>query len=155
GKGNAIYADRDLGPGDFAIHVKLSIAKPGNTGAALELGDSALVLDGDKGAMVANGALFGPAGTTIADAAKRILPGKPFDLEARRAGTRLTILVDSQVVIESTSGDHAVGRIGIDPENARVQIVRFAVSGSLAAASQQGAPLDIQPAIDASIERGV
>lgn len=161
GKGNAIYADRDLGPGDFAIHVKLSIAKPGNTGAALELGDSALVLDGDKGAMVANGALFasgavvGGASTTIADAARRILPGKPFDLEARRTGTKLTVSVDNQVVIESTPGDHAVGRIGIDPENARVQIVRFSVSGALAAASPQSAPLDIQPAIDAAVERGV
>ncbi len=161
GKGNAIYCERALGGGDFAIRLKLAIAKPGNTQAALELGDSAFVLDGDKGAMVATGPLFGPATTgpttptTIADAAKKIFAGKPFDLEARRTAGKLTILVEGQVVLEASPGDRAVGRIGVAPENAHVQIVRFAVSGALAAPSTAGAPLDIQPAIDAAVERGV
>jgi hypothetical protein len=155
GKGNAMFADLKLGPGDFSIRIKLAIVKREATQAALQLGESLFVLDGEKGAMSASGPLFGGKTTVFPEAGRRITAGTPFDLEARRGGERLAFLVDGQVVHEAEVGSGAIGRFGLAPENARIQVVRFTVAGNLEPAPREAPPPDFQPAIDAAIERGI
>src|SRR5437867_6305681 len=97
GKGNALYCDLGLGPGDFAVKIQLAIAKREATEAKLLLGSSSVLLDGEKGAMSAGGPLFGGSAVPLADAGRRIVDGKPFDLAARRGRGPLPILIAGQV----------------------------------------------------------
>jgi len=155
GKGNALFCDLGLGPGDFAVRVQLAIAKREATEAKLCLGASSIVLDGEKNAMTAGGPLFGGSSIPLGDAARRVADGKPFELEARREHGHLSILIDGQVACASDPGDEAVGRFGIAPEKARVLVYRFTVSGSLAPLPSEAPSGDLQPAVEAAIDRGV
>jgi hypothetical protein len=132
GKGNALFADLALGAGDFEIRARLSIEEKDGASPALLLGERAIELD-----------------------RKRVPRKRTVDLQATSAGGRLVLRVDGQPVADEEAPASAVGRFGLAPGNALVQIFQLSVTGPLEPMPDRAPSASIQGAIGAAIDRGV
>lgn len=132
GKGNALFADLALGAGDFEIRARLALEEGEGTQPALVLGERAIELD-----------------------PKRVPRKRPVDLLVASLAGRLTVRVDGLLVSDEEAPSAAVGRFGLAPGSALVQLFQLSVVGHLEPMPDRASPPAFQGAIDAAIERGV
>jgi len=132
GKGNALYADLELGSGAFEIRARLEIAEGEGTQPSLVLGERAIELD-----------------------AKRVPRKRPVDVLLTSWSGRWKLEVDGQPVSDEEAPAGAVGRFGLSPGVVLVRIYQLSVAGPLTAKPDRGLRPEFQGAIDAAIERGV
>ena len=122
GTGNFLLATRALGAGDFAVRVRLSLARLDGTAASFVLGDAHFGFDGRP-----TGRLFvegGPFGKTrfVGDANAFISPGKPFELEVIREGSNLSFHIGGRRVWSAPYKLPRVRRLGLRPHRATMRV---------------------------------
>lgn len=133
GTGRILYADRQIGAGDFRITATLALARLEGTAAALVLDDSFFGFDGGGQQFFVEGPLFGGATRKLGASDKRIVPGKPFTFEAIRENGTTRFLVDGQEVHRLEKWDGPVGKIGLRPHRNRMAVSQFELRGELVA----------------------
>jgi hypothetical protein len=132
GKGNALYADLELGEGDFEVRARVEIAEGEGAQPSILLGNEAIELD-----------------------PKRVPRKQSVELLVTSAHGRLKLLVDGRPVSDAEMAAGSVGRFGLAPGSVLVRIHQLSVVGRLVPKADLGLPPAFQGAIDAAIERGV
>ena len=155
GEGNDLLGAQALGEGDFVLRARIELPEKKGQRAAILLGTSRFGLDGEEGKPFTEGPLFGDKHVVLADAGKSWAPGKPFELELRRSGEKLSVVFDKTLVLERAIGAQAIGSFGISPGSGRLKLLRFTVEGKLVAPPAPAPVADLQGAIDAAVERGI
>ncbi len=160
GSGSSLFARDELGAGNFQVDVRASLSNLGASGAAIVLGDSRFVLDGEGGALTGQGPFFGGnalAGksTALGDARAFVTEGGRFDCSVRRTATSLSITINGKSVAQLTVDERRVGHVGIEPGKALVRLYRFAMQGELAPPSVDPAAESLREPVDAAVKRGV
>ena len=130
GEGNFLYSGKDLGPGNFRITARLSIDELNDSAASFVVLGSHFGFDADqpgKHRFFVNGHHFGRT---------RFLPGtitagKPFDFEAVRRGSTLTVAIDGKQVWQTRFDRDLAGPFALRPWRATMRVHDFAASGNL------------------------
>ncbi len=151
GPGAVLVSDMELGAGDVAARVRLSLARRAATNASLRIGNNVLVLDGDRGGLVLDGPLTGHKPARIDDASRWFAPGRAFDLEARRSGTALEFLIDGKVVYQTSVGTEVLGAVALAPGTNTLTLERLVLVGPVF----QAAPVARDDRLQAQVEGAV
>lgn len=125
GEGNLLYAGKTIGEGDFRIRVRLRIAKLQWTAAAFQLGASYFGFDGKDLRLYLNGPMFGGGVSFLGEAADFISSGVWFDFEAIREGSFIRFSIDGKPVHRAQWTPASIGRIGLYPHRATMQVSHF------------------------------
>ena len=155
GESNDLLGASALGEGDFVLRARLELPEKKSQREAIVLGSSRFGLDGDDGKPFVEGPLFGDKKTPLPEAGKAFAAGKPFEIELRRSGEKLSVTIDKTLVYEHAIGAQAIGNFGLAPGGGRIKLLRFSVDGKLVAPQAPAPMADMQGAIDASVERGI
>ncbi len=155
GEANELLGASQLCEGDFVLRARLELPEKKGQRAAVLLGSSRFGIDGEEGKPFTEGPLFGDQHTLLSEAGKAWSAGKPFELELRRSGEKLSVVFDKTPVYEHTIGAQAIGSFGLSPGSGRLKLFRLSIEGTLRAAAAPPPAADLQGAIDASVERGL
>jgi len=155
GESNEIAGASLLGEGDFVLRARIELPDKKGQHAAVLLGSSRFCIDGEEGKCFTEGPLFGDKRTLLPDAGKAWAPAKPFEVELRRSGEKLTVVFDKTLVLERAVGAQAIGGFGISPGGGKLKLWRFSIDGKLVAPPAAPSAASLQPAIDAAVERGI
>jgi hypothetical protein len=155
GETNEIAGASLLGEGDFVLRARIELPDKKGQRAAIVLGSSRFGIDGEEGKCFTEGPLFGDKRTLLPDAGKAWTAGKPFEVELRRSGEKLTVVFDKTLVFERAVGTQAIGGFGISPGGGKLKLWRLGIEGKLVAPPAAPAASSLQPAIDAALERGI
>jgi hypothetical protein len=130
GEGNLLYAGKDLGPGDFRITARLSLDRLNDSAASFVLIGNHFGFDANRPnehRFFVNGQHFGR--TRFLDST--ISAGKPFDFEAVRRGSSLTITIDNQEVWQTKFSRDQAGTFALRPWRSTMRVHEFSASGNL------------------------
>jgi hypothetical protein len=155
GEANELLGASALGEGDFVLRARVELPEKKGQRAAILLGASRFGIDGEGGQPFTEGALFGDKRTLLPEAAKAWAAGRPFEIELRRSGEKLSVVFDRTPVYERAIGAQAIGRFGLSPGAGKLKLFRLSVEGTLVAPDAPAPAADLQGAIDASVERGI
>ncbi|NQT14619.1 MAG: exo-alpha-sialidase, partial [Planctomycetes bacterium] len=126
-----LYGARAIGAGDVHVKVRMALEELEHTAASFVIDDrSHFGFDGNGKRLFTQGALFGET-RFLDEATEHITPGKPFDFEMVRRGTRATFLIDGRKVHEAEMGDGPLGLVGLRPWRATMRVYRFSAIGNL------------------------
>ena len=129
GKGNVLYAGKQCGPGDFQIHVRLTIDGLNKSAASVVINGSHFGFEGNRGTMFTEGALFGSRDL----GAPVVNTGELFTFTARRRGDSLTIAIDGEPVLQGKLPTAHGVEVGLRPWRSTMRVVEFTAVGSLVA----------------------
>ncbi len=130
GEGNFLYAGWDIGAGDFRITARLSLDRLNDSAASFVLIGSHFGFDGDRPGehrFFVNGQHFGRTRFL----ASTISAGEPFDFEAVRRGSMLTISINGKNVWQTKFSGDLAGPFALRPWRSTMRVYDFAASGNL------------------------
>ena len=130
GEGNFLFAGKRLGPGDFHVRARLSLDKLNDSAASFTLADNQFGFDGDrpgKHRFFVQGPQFGRTSFLTSE----IAAATPFDFEAVRTGSQLTISIDGKAVWSTEFPTARSGRFGLRPWRATMRVAEFSAIGNL------------------------
>ena len=127
GTGNFLFAEPLLGPGDFHVRARLTIAGLARSAATFVLGSSHFGFEGGSGQMFTEGALLGRnnLGPPV------VREGEPFELEAIREGDVLRFLIDGKEVHRAKTDPKLVLHVGLRPWRSTMRVEQFSAGGHL------------------------
>lgn len=141
-KGRFLFAEKNLGPGDFRISARLKLERLEGTAASFTINDSHLGFDGRGNRLFIEGPLFSGQKLSPTAAQVQIKGGQCFDLEIVRSGGTARFLIDRQEVVRIEKWDGPAERIGFRPHRNQITLERFEIQGNLVAPQPpQGMPL--------------
>ncbi len=151
GVNNFLFAGRSLGPGDFHVRATLSLTTFEHTAATFMLDGDHFGFDASDAQFFVQGPKYGKT-RMVGDASAFITPGKPFDLEVRRAGKTLTILIEGKPAWETPYHEGHIDAFGFRPWRATMRLFAFSASGNVCDALPKSAMPDnfTLPTIDLS-----
>ena len=131
-----LFADRDLGTGDFRIHARVRLPDRTESGAALQLGDTFFGVDGPSRSAHVTGRLVG--GRHIPLNSVQVAARIWVDLEVARSGSHMVFSIDGDTV-HSVRSLAPAGRIGVAfaalgrlaPQAATLHVHELSVTGQL------------------------
>jgi len=130
GRDNYLWAGKDLGAGDFAVKVRLSLKVLEGTAASFLLGGDHFGFDGRQGTLFVEGPWFGPT-RTVGPNAGWIEAGAPFLFEAVRTGSDLAFRINGKEVCSLPYHADKVGPFGLRPWRSVMDVFDFCASGIL------------------------
>ena len=125
-----LFAKRGLGPGDFTVRARLSLAALNGSAAAFIMGPDKFGFEGSHRRMFVQGPNIG-AGTTIGEPEDFITPDQPFNLVIRRTGNTYTFRIDGKHVWTTNFNVKAITSVGLRPWRATMRIYDFSIEGNL------------------------
>jgi len=155
GEANELLGASALGEGDFVLRARVELPEKKGQRAAILLGASRFGIDGEGGQPFTEGPLFGEKRTLLPEAAKAWAAGRPFEIELRRSGEKLSVVFDKTPVFERAIGAQAIGRFGLSPGGGKLRLFRLSIEGQLVAPAAPPPAANLQGAIDAATERGI
>jgi len=147
-----VYANYISGEGDFIITARLKIKEFNSTAAAFRLGDSFFGFDGQGQTIFTNGPLFVGDDNKFNSENKWIKENIWFDFKVCRKDSLMSIYVNEDLIHTISLKKPLEGKIGFEPQRARIQISEFAASGNLYTVSSLPHKYSI-PIIDISGEK--
>ncbi len=126
------------------IRARLSIDRLDGTAAAFVIDGNQFGFEGAHRKMFVNGPRFGKS-RPIGEPTDFFEPGKPFELEVRRAGATLSFGIDGKRVWSTPFPAGEIGSFGLRPWRATMRIRDFAAEGTLIAARLPNAPKPPRP----------
>ncbi len=141
GYGHFLYAQKNLGPGDFRIIAKLALARLDGTAASVTLADSHVGFDGRSKTLFVGGPLFGGKARFVGDPAEHIEPGVPFTFEAIREDGLTRFLIDGEEIHRKPGWDGPAENVGLRPWRNRMTVAFFQVTGNLVEPPPRPRPL--------------
>jgi len=124
---NYLCCVNGMGPGDFRIHARLSMAELDGTAACFFLNMDNFGFDGRKGRFFLQGAEFGRT-RFIGDSSEHITATEPFDLELTRKKTTLEFHINGKKICEQEYHDAPIGWYGLCPWRGVMRVYDFSVS---------------------------
>lgn len=131
GMGRFLYAAKDLGPGDFRITARLTLARLEGTAASFVLNDSHVGFDGGGKNLFVEGPLFGGKSQKVGSAADAWQPARMIQFEAVRTEGTTRLLIDNQEIHRKEKWNGPVERIGFRPWRNRIALSSFEIQGEL------------------------
>jgi len=127
GVGNLLFAEQQLGAGDFAVTVRLQIHQLDKSDASLVLNDSHFGFEGSQGEMFTHGDVFGrhELGPAIVN------NGRTFEVAVRRAGNRLLVAIDDQTIRAFDIDPATPVTVGLRPHRSIMRVFDFTLTGNL------------------------
>lgn len=125
-----LFAKKGIGPGDFTVRARLSLAALNGSAAAFILGPDKFGFEGSHRRMFVQGPNIG-TGLTIGEPEDFITPGKPFDLLVARTGDTYTFQIDGQHVWSTNFNVKEITSVGLRPWRATMRIYDFSIEGNL------------------------
>ena len=107
-----LFADRDLGTGDFHIYARLRLTQFDASGASLQIGDSFFGFDGPNQQMYLAGRLIGTRHIQLYQDQVAISDDDWFSVEVERVGPTITFSIDGYE-LHSLRSFAAIGRVGL------------------------------------------
>lgn len=129
GTGNFLWAAQALCEGDAHVKARLALLKVRGSAASLEVDTSHFGFDGggERG-MFVSGPLFGKS-RFLAKWQDFFTEGEPFEIEAVRKGTKLSILINGKPAYEGTDRRKKFGAVGLRPWRATMRVYHFEATG--------------------------
>lgn len=107
-----LFADRDVGTGDFHIYARLRLEQRVASGASLQIGDTFFGFDGPNLQMYLAGRLVGTRHIQLYHNQAKVPNDDWFSVEITRAGPTITFSVDG-FELYSVRSFAAIGRVGL------------------------------------------
>lgn len=125
-----LFAKKGIGPGDFTVRARVSLAALSGSAAAFIMGPDKFGFEGSHRRMFVQGPNIG-AGLTIGEPEDFITPGKPFDLLVTRIGDTYAFQIDGKQVWSTNYSVKEITSIGLRPWRATMRIYDFSIEGNL------------------------
>lgn len=130
GKGNYLYGSQLIGPGDFEVKVRFSLADLDSTAASLTFGDNHFGFDGRGETLFIEGPDLGPT-RLLRSNSEHVKPGHPVVAKVTRCGTKLTFQLAGKEILTVPFKSGAVGLVGLRPWRGTIRVYDFTASGNL------------------------
>ena len=130
GERSFLFAGKKLGPGDFHVRARLSLDQLNDSAASFTIGSNNFGFDGDRPGQhrfFVQGPQFGNT-KFLKSTIKAVTP---FDFEAVRKDSKLTISIDGKDVWSTDFSTDQFVRFGLRPWRATMRVGEFAATGNL------------------------
>ena len=127
GIGNLLFANKQLGAGDFAVTIRLQIDRLDKSAASVVLNGSHFGFEGSGGEMFTHGEMFGrhELGPAI------VKDGKVFEVMFRRSDNRLVVEIDGQTIRAFDIDPGTPVTFGLRPHRSIMKVFDFTLAGNL------------------------
>ena len=147
-----LCATRELGTGDFALTLRLTIDHLDRSAASLELGDSHFLFEGSHHEMALGGAAFGD-GVKLGSSEGWLTAGQLCELRLTRVGAELSLSIGGKELWQG-DGSKIAGRVALRPWRSTMRVASFKVSGDLVDPPEVQPPAPLEAAERVFIQDG-
>jgi hypothetical protein len=126
-----LYADHDLGTGDFEIRAVLEIVDLDRGDARLQIGGGQVIFHGPGGMVVTKDLEDGEKSTDRGSSIQLIPEGKLFELRYQRKTGRFKLWIDRREIASGKARRGHVGGFGFNPGSSIIRVREFIASGDV------------------------